>query len=117
MGEVMTFYSELADVAVELLTEFGKEITLERTIGGSGHPVTGVVTTGTPNDQVTIGVVKPYEKNLIDGTIIQAGDKEVILSPEIEPLMTDTIDGMQIVNIIEINPAGTVLVYKVQVRA
>jgi hypothetical protein len=112
----MTFYSELAEVAVELLTEFGQAITLTRTTGKSIDPVTGAITPGTSDNQPTIGVIKPYAKNLIDGTLIQVGDKEVILSPAIAPLTSDTINGMQVVNITEINPAGTVLVYKVQVR-
>ena len=113
----MTFYSDMADVAVELLAEFGKTITLERITGGSTNPVTGVVTPGSEDNQETVGVVKPYKQSLIDGTIIKMGDKEAILSPEVEPLMTDTIEGMQIININKIDPAGTVLAYKLQVRA
>jgi hypothetical protein len=113
----MTFYSDMAEVSVELLTEFGQTITLERTTGKSTDPVTGIITGGTPDNQETVGVIKPYKQSLIDGTVIKAGDKEAILSPEVEPLMTDTINGMQIVNIDEINPAGTVLAYKLQVRA
>ena len=112
----MTFYTEMAGVAVELLTEFGQAATLTRTTGKVIDPVTGAITPGTSNDQATIGVIKPYAKNLIDGTLIQVGDKEVVLSPTIPPLTSDTINGMQIVNITEVNPAGTVLVYKVQVR-
>ena len=112
----MTFYSEMAAVAVELLTEFGQAVTLTRRTGKSIDPVTGAITPGTSSDQSTIGVIKPYAKNLIDGTLIQVGDKEAILSPAITPLTSDTINGMQIVNITEVNPAGTVLVYKVQVR-
>lgn len=112
----MTFYSELAAVAVELLTEFGQAITLTRTTGKSIDPVTGVATPGTSADQETVGVIKPYAKGLIDGTLIQVGDKEAIITATIEPLTSDRINGMQIVNITEINPAGTVLVYKVQVR-
>ena len=79
--------------------------------------MTGVVTPGSEDNQETVGVVKPYKQSLIDGTIIKMGDKEAILSPEVEPLMTDTIEGMQVVNIDKINPAGTVLAYKLQVRA
>ena len=113
----MTFYSEMADVALELLTEYGRSITLTRTTGGSIDPVTGAIIAGASDDQVTIGVIKPYQASLIDGTLIKASDKEVILSSSIAPLMTDTINGMQIVKIDEISPAGTVVVYKVQVRS
>ena len=112
----MTFYSELAEVAVELLTEFGQAVTLTRTTGKSIDPVTGDITAGTSDDQETIGVIKPYSESLIDGTLIQVGDKEAIIMATIAPLTSDRINGMQIIKIIKINPAGTVLVYKVQVR-
>ena len=112
----MTLYSDLANVAVELLTEFGQSITLTRTTGETTDPVSGAVFQGASADQLTTGVMKPYAKNLIDGNLIQVGDKEVVLSPTVAPLTTDRINDMQIVNITEINPAGTVLIYKVQVR-
>ena len=113
----MTFYSDMAEVAVELLTEFGQSITLTRTTGGGIDPVTGAITPGIDDSKVTTGVITSYDKELVDGTLILSTDKRVVLSADVQPLITDTINGMRIINIDEKNPAGTVLEYIVQVRS
>ena len=117
----MTFYSDMAEVAVELLTEFGKTITLERTTGKSTNPVTGIVTPGSEDNQETVGVIMPIKRPFADGfinqTIISEANRQAILAPNVEPLITDKINGMEIVNIDEISPAGTVLAYRLLVKS
>lgn len=117
-----TFYQDMAAVALELLQEFGASVTLPRESGGSVDPVTGVVTPGSDDTQTTTGLLKPYPDSLIDGTRILATDKMLVLSDEVEPLMTDTpqMGGStfgSVVSIKTVSPAGTPICYFVQVRA
>lgn len=116
----MTFYAEMADVATELLTEFGQTVTITRTTGGSIDPVTGVETPGTTAVYSPVGVLKPYPNRLIDGTRIKAGDRELIVDDTVEPLLTDaiTVNGEALVaqEIEVVSPAGTPIVYKIRVR-
>lgn len=116
----MSFYTDLAATARSLLATYGQAITLKRTTGDSNDPVTGDVTAGTETEFTPNGVLKPFPDALVDGTRIQASDRELILDDTVAPEMDDeiTIDGQDwtIVRIIGTKPAGTALVWRVQVR-
>lgn len=116
----MTFYADMADLATELLTEYGQAVTIKRITGGSDDPVTGVAVAGTTASLSSVGVLRPYPDRLIDGTRITASDRELTLDASVEPLMTDkiTVQGQDwnIAAIVGHSPAGTVLCYRVQVR-
>ncbi len=116
----MSLYSDLATTAKELLAEFGQVITITRKAGNTYDPVTGITTAGTATDYLPKGILKQYKSHLIDGTRILATDRELVIDDTVEPMMTDTITigGESWTPIIlgESNPAGTPLVYKIQVR-
>lgn len=117
----MTFYTEMAEVAGDLLDEFGITITLTRVTGATPKLVsTGTAVAGTSTTYSPKGVVKNYPSNLIDGTLIRQGDKMVILDNTIEPEMADelTFHGStwNIVSITNYKPADTAICYSVQVR-
>ena len=116
----MTFYDRMAETATRLLTEYGQAITLTRTTGGSVDPVTGAVTAGATTYYTPMGVLRPFPDRLIDGTRILASDREVVMDSTVAPLTTDllTIGGQAwtIINVVTVSPAGTDLVYRVQVR-
>lgn len=115
----MTFYNEMAATALELLAKFGAPVTLQRVTIGAYDPATGSASNSTSN-LTTTGIVRSYASKQIDGERVKVGDKEVVLSNEQAPLLSDKIlvgsVPWSIVNIREVNPAGTVLVYFVQVR-
>ena len=115
-----TFYSQMADTASRLITQFGQSITIKRNTGGSVHPVTGVVTAGTTASLTAKGILKAYPDNLIDGTRITKSDRMLILDDSQVPVMTDKItvqsQDWNIEDITTSNPAGVPLVYFVQVR-
>jgi len=110
----------MADMTVELLTEFGQSVTLKRSTGNSIDPVTGVVTAGTDASVVTTGVLKPYPSRMVDGVRILSTDRELTVTNEQIPTPTDKVtmnsQDWAIVGITEMNPAGTVIAYKLQVR-
>lgn len=70
----MAFYDDMADVATELLTEFGRTVTFER-ITDTFNPVTGKDTARTTTEFTPVGVEVPINKALIDGTRVQVGDR------------------------------------------
>lgn len=72
-------YSELLSVADDLLAEFGQQIAIKMQSSASYDPATGesVVTETT---QITQAVILDYGDDQIDGTLIQRGDKQVIIS-------------------------------------
>ena len=116
----MSLYSDLATTAKSLLAEFGQTITITRSTAGTYDAVTGAVTAGTTATYLAKGVLKQYKSNLIDGTRILSTDRELIIDDTIEPFLDDiiTIGGASwsAIMVGETNPAGTPLVYKVQVR-
>lgn len=116
----MTFYSDMASVANDLLTEFGADVILLRSTPGTFDRVTGAETGATTAEITATGIQQSYKADLIDGTRIKHGDRLYVIDDTQTPAMTDKVkvgsDYWSIVNIDETNPAGTVIVYFIQVR-
>lgn len=117
----MSFYDDMAKVASQLLKEFGQPVTITRPAEDQNvDPVTGAVTGGEPTVYTVNGFIRPYPDHLVDGTRITTGDRLLMLEPAVEPNQADTItvQGQEwpIQNIKTINPAGTPVLFFVQVR-
>ena len=114
------FYDNMAATASRLIGKYGQAISIKRTTGGTIDPVTGITTAGTASTLATTGILQRYPDSLIDGTRILTSDRLAILAPEVEPNLTDKLTfgskDWAIVSIQFSNPAGTNLVYFVQVR-
>jgi len=117
----MSFYTEMQGTAAVLIQEFGQAMQLRRSSGGAFDPVTGAVTGGADTDIPVTGIVVAYSLEEIDGTRVQQGDLRATLTAAQEPVLTDrlVIGGKEheIISIEAKNPAGTPLVYVLQVRA
>ena len=117
----MTFYSDMAATANELLAEFGMGITLTRTTPGAYNPATGGATDTTAN-HAAIGVKLDYAQSEIDGSLIRVGDQRVYLAPSlvVTPQTGDTLTiGSEVWGVIAsrpLSPAGTNVLHDVQVR-
>ncbi len=118
----MSFYSDMADVADDLITEFGQTVTLKVASGTTYNPSNGDVTVSY-TDQSGHGCTVDFDKHLIDGTKVRIGDRLVLLSPfgVSEPTEGDKLvigsDTWNIVPPVTVtNPAGTPVLYEVQVR-
>jgi N-acetylmuramoyl-L-alanine amidase len=116
----MTFYSEMAATASELITEFGADVVLQRASGGAFDPATGQTTGVTTSELTAKGIHKRFKASLVDGTRIKHGDKLYVLNDSQVPAMSDKLkvgaEYWSIVNVDSIVPAGTAIVYFVQVR-
>ena len=113
-------YDNMAATASRLIGKYGQAISIKRTTGGTIDPVAGTVTAGTASTLTTTGILQRYPDSLIDGTRILTSDRLAILAPTSEPILTDKLafgsKDWTIVSIQTANPAGTPLVYFVQVR-
>jgi len=116
----MSFYSDMAAVANNLLARFGTSVVLLRSTPGSFNHVTGSDSGATTSELTTTGIQQSFKAELVDGTRIKKGDKMYVLDDTQTPVMTDKLkvgsEYWSIVNIDEKNPAGTAIVYFVQVR-
>jgi len=121
------FYDRMAATALRLIERFGQTITLRDTVPGEYNPVTGEMTPELPVVQPAQAILQDYGlqqagMSYADGTVIRQGDKKILVAAQglTPPQLTTTVIAggatWTIVNIKEINPAGTPLVYEIQGR-
>jgi len=121
------FYARVASTALRLIDQFGQDIVLRDTVQGEYDPVTGGSTPETTVDQPAQAILQDYAlqqagMSYAEGTTIRQGDKKILVAAQglTPPTLTTTAlaDGATwaIVNVKEINPAGTPLVYELQGR-
>ena len=113
----MSLYTNMAATAKRLLTKFGRAVTITTYTTGTYNTATGAATSSSI-DTATIGAVFSYKDSLIDGALIKRGDK-YMLCP-IAALVGDRVTiGTVIYSVIdvkEINPGGTPVMYKFNIR-
>ncbi len=74
------FYDEMAALAVEMIEEFGQELTLKRVTEDAYDPATGEVTPGVTETQAikvivlpaSKGTVEAFDNRLVNGTLIES---------------------------------------------
>lgn len=118
------FYDNMAAVAKKLLSQYGRDVTLVRTVPGAYNPSTGVA--GAPDVQTytTSGLIVDYTNyNLaMAGGLIKAGDRRLYLSatglPGLPDPLTDavTIDGTTWSIERATEPVNEQVIYDLQVR-
>ena len=114
------FYYKMAKTAKNLIRKYGQAVSITRTTGEVINPVTGVTTAGTTETFLPNGILKPYNDDLVDGTRILKTDLELTLDDTVKPMTSDkpivNSEIFTVVGNVEISPAGTPLIYKLQVR-
>lgn len=116
-------YARARATADRLLTKFGRTATLRQTSTSGGDPWDPGSGTTTTTDTTVTAAVLEYANSEIDGTIILASDRKVYVSAEgiaVTPVPADVLivgpDTLSIVNVKPLNPAGTVVMWELQVR-
>ncbi len=124
----MTFYARLQATANRLLKGKGQSLTLTKITAGTYNPATGGFTGAGTSTQTAYGAIFDYGTKQIDGTLIKAGDKQLLLSAFktdgaalTAPVLGDTVSiGGVVFTLVEplkeVNPAGTVVMYEVNLR-
>lgn len=122
----MSFYDEMAVMALDLITEFGQSITLRDTIKGEYDPATGSTGPDTVVERAAHGILLDFTgQEFQTNNLITAGDKKLKIAASglnaPPTLLSKAIIQGKSWSIIpplkEINPAGTPLLYELQVRA
>lgn len=114
-------YAPLAEVAVSLIDQFGQDATIRRVSGETYDPVTKVTTGGTTTDTtvraVVVGISQEYAAQL--GGNIQTGDRMALIATS-KPLVSDSLllgsDTWAVLDVQEVKPGDTGLLYKAHVR-
>ncbi|MYN42739.1 hypothetical protein GTP55_25680 [Duganella sp. FT109W] len=122
----MTDYAKKARDADAKLRKKGGTVTLRRIVLGDDDPDTGKPIK-TVTDYTATGVKLNYEAERIDGTLIQAGDQELYLSPlqlNGQPLPAPTVGDLVLVAGVQyaigpvqkIEPVDVPVLYIVQLK-
>ena len=118
------FYAGLQSTAADLLEEFGTQGILTRKTTTTPDPAKPHVVEPVEQSHDIILVAGQYELRDIDGTVILSGDRRLYVAAEgltVQPEPSDEItyggETLTVVNSSPVNPAGTALLYDVQVRA
>ncbi len=124
----MTFYTRLQNTAQKLLKGKGQSLTLTKITAGTYNPATGGFTGAGTSTQTAYGAVFDYGAKQIDGTLIKAGDKQLLLSAFktdgaalTAPVLGDTVSiGGVTYTLVEplktVGPAGITVIYEANIR-
>jgi hypothetical protein len=118
-------YSGSASSALRMLTSFGQTVTRRTVTVGNYNTATGTAAVTTA-DTSRKGVLLEYEassrygQNYAGESLILTGDKRLLLDATGPVLMSDrfVVQSIEyaVVSIYETNPAGTVVLYDIQLR-
>jgi hypothetical protein len=114
-------YASNAATASKLITKYGRSITLRKYSVGTYDPSTGANTT-TITDSTVTGVVFDFSagQTMERGTLIQVGDKRVLLSASAAPSLQDHVligtAEYTIISVGETNPGGVSVMFDIHVR-
>ena len=122
----MAFYDEMAVMAFDLITEFGLPVTLRTLTPGWYDPELGETTPETVTEQVGQGILIDYTGlEFQANSLIKQGDKKLKLAAKglssapslLSKVIADGKTWAIVPPLKEVNPAGTPLLYELQVRA
>lgn len=111
----------MQDTALRLLTKFGQSVTHTIRTPGTYNTATGSVTVSETTQSVNAAMFD-FGSEEIDGMIVIAGDKRVyiassgVTAPKVDDTLTVGGVVWTIKRVSDLNPAGTSIIYDVQVR-
>jgi hypothetical protein len=122
----MAFYDEMAVMALEMITEFGQPVTISKTEPGEYDPETGGESPGTTIEQTAQGILLDFTgQEFQNNSLIKQGDKKLRIAAQglewVPDLLNKVIIQGRTWSIVpplkEVNPAGTPILYELQVRS
>jgi len=120
-----TFYDEMAALALEMITEFGQPVIIRATTVGEYDPEAGTALPDTVIDQTAQGLLIDFTgQEFQNNSLIKQGDKKLKVAAQglawVPGLLNKVIVQGCTWSIVpplkEINPAGTPILYELQVR-
>jgi hypothetical protein len=122
----MAFYDEMAVMALEMITEFGQPVTISKTEPGEYDPDIGGEAPGEPVEQTAQGILLDFTgQEFQNNSLIKQGDKKLKIAAQglawVPGLLNKVIIQGRTWSIVpplkEVNPAGTPILYELQVRS
>ncbi|MHC5789909.1 hypothetical protein ACYT86_28270 [Pseudomonas idahonensis] len=122
----MGFYDEMAMMALEMITEFGQPVTIRDIKPGEYDPETGFAGPDTIIEQTPQGILLDFTGlEFQNNSLIKQGDKKLKVAAQGLEWVPDLLNKVVIQGrtwsivppLKEINPAGTPILYELQVRS
>jgi hypothetical protein len=122
----MAFYDEMAVMALEMITEFGQPVTISKTQPGEYDPETGGESPGITIEQIAQGILLDFTgQEFQNNSLIKQGDKKLKIAAQglewVPELLSKVVVQGRTWSIVpplkETNPAGTPILYELQVRS
>ncbi|QJI21920.1 MULTISPECIES: hypothetical protein [Pseudomonas] len=122
----MLFYSEMAATALEMITEFGQPVTITKTEPGEYDPDIGGEAPGASVEQIVQGILLDFTGlEFQNNSLIKQGDRKLKIAAKglawVPGLLDKVIAQGRTWSIVpplkEVNPAGTPILYELQVRS
>ncbi|MBM1191531.1 hypothetical protein [Pseudomonas weihenstephanensis] len=122
----MAFYDEMAVMALEMITEFGQSVTISKAETGEYDPETGGDSPGATIEQTAQGILRDFTGlEFQNNSLIKQGDKKLKIAAQGLEWLPDLLSKVSIQGrtwsivppLKEINPAGTPILYELQVRS
>lgn len=121
-----TFYDEMSVMALEMITEFGQPVTISKTQPGEYDPEAGGESPGATIEQTAQGILLDFTgQEFQTNSLIKQGDKKLKVAAQglewVPDLLNKVIIQGRTWSIVpplkEVNPAGTPILYELQVRS
>lgn len=121
-----TFYDEMAVMALEMITEFGQPVTISKTEPGEYDPDIGGEAPGVTVEQIAQGILLDFTGlEFQNNSLIRQGDKKLKIAAKglawVPGLLDRVVAQGRTWSIVpplkEVNPAGTPILYELQVRS
>ena len=121
-----TFYDEMAVMALDMITEFGQPVTISKTEPGEYDPETGGEVQGATVEQIAQGILLDFTgQEFQNNSLIKQGDKKLKIAAQglawVPGLLDKVVAQGRTWSIVpplkEVNPAGTPILYELQVRS
>ncbi|MBM1198703.1 hypothetical protein GYM96_02785 [Pseudomonas fragi] len=121
----MSFYDDMAGVALELIAEFGQSVILREVIPGDYDSETGQTAPDQTREQVAHGIMADFTGfEFQNNSLIKQGDQKLKLAAKglewapslMSKVVVQGVTWAIVPPLKEINPAGTPLLYELQVR-
>lgn len=122
----MNFYDEMAATGVEMITEFGQPVIISKTEPGEYDPELGGEAPGATVEQTAQGILLDFTgQEFQNNSLIKQGDKKLKIAAQglewVPDLLNKVIIQGRTWSIVpplkEVNPAGTPILYELQVRS
>jgi hypothetical protein len=122
----MAFFDEMAVMAQDMIREFGQPVIIRATTVGEYDPETGSAGPGTVTEQTAQGILLDFTgQEFQNNSLIKQGDKKLKIAAQglewVPDLLNKVIIQGRTWSIVpplkEVNPAGTPILYELQVRS